>query len=190
MNLTREFYVPKGALCIRDKQSSAVAYLYETDGIPKAVAFHGKAQKPDWHFRFKDAAGREKRIRQHFEAWQQIEARGKAKQQERRAFQHPYKPGDIFRSSWGYEQTNIDYYEVVEVRGKHLIVRELLQGRKETEWCQGKCVPLPGEYKGEPFRVLAQDGHFKVGHQYAWFEKPTIVAGVPTYGASHWTSYA
>lgn len=34
--------------------------------------------------------------------------------------------GDILYSSWGYEQTNISFYQVVGLRGKHtLILREL-----------------------------------------------------------------
>ena len=27
------------------------------------------------------------------------------------------KVGDVLRSSWGYDQTNVDYYEVVELVG-------------------------------------------------------------------------
>lgn len=32
------------------------------------------------------------------------------------------KVGDVFYNSWGYEQTNIDFYEVVKLRGKTQIV--------------------------------------------------------------------
>ena len=46
--------------------------------------------------------------------------------------------GKIFYSSWGYEQTNIDFYEVVEVSksGKSLTLQQI--GSKIVEvngWC-------------------------------------------------------
>lgn len=33
--------------------------------------------------------------------------------------------GDIFYSSWGYDQTNVDFYEVAEVTSKCFRVREI-----------------------------------------------------------------
>ena len=38
---------------------------------------------------------------------------------------NPVKSGDIFYSSWGYEQTNIDFYEVVKVTDKSVFFRDL-----------------------------------------------------------------
>jgi len=31
---------------------------------------------------------------------------------------HPIKPGDIFYTSWGYDQTNVDFYQIVSLSGK------------------------------------------------------------------------
>ena len=40
--------------------------------------------------------------------------------------QYGVKVGDLFVSSWGYEQTNVDYYQVVSVHGKSSVrVREV-----------------------------------------------------------------
>ena len=30
------------------------------------------------------------------------------------------KQGDVFVSSWGYEQTNVDFYEVVRTTAKYI----------------------------------------------------------------------
>lgn len=39
---------------------------------------------------------------------------------------HGVKVGDIFRMSWGYEQTNVDYFQVVELKGSTMIkIREI-----------------------------------------------------------------
>lgn len=37
------------------------------------------------------------------------------------------RPGDIFAWSWGYDQTNLDFYQVVERNGKKLTLREIAQ---------------------------------------------------------------
>jgi hypothetical protein len=35
---------------------------------------------------------------------------------------HTIQVGDLYYDSWGYEQTNIDFYQVVELRGKTKVV--------------------------------------------------------------------
>ena len=38
---------------------------------------------------------------------------------------HNIKPGDIFYNSWGYEQTNIDFYQVVSTTAKTITLRAI-----------------------------------------------------------------
>ena len=53
----RDFYIPKDAKPLDCPDTDAVVYVYENAkrvGSPYgAVAFHGKANKPDWHYTFK-----------------------------------------------------------------------------------------------------------------------------------------
>lgn len=35
------------------------------------------------------------------------------------------KPGDIYYSSWGYDQTNIDFYQIISVKGAYAMIREI-----------------------------------------------------------------
>jgi len=44
---------------------------------------------------------------------------------ERKAVPNPFKVGMIFENSWGYEQTNVDYYEVVRVTPRGVYVRPI-----------------------------------------------------------------
>lgn len=39
------------------------------------------------------------------------------------------KEGDIFHESWGYDQTNNNYYQVVSRKGRHVEIREISQIR-------------------------------------------------------------
>lgn len=82
------------------------------------------------------------------------------------------KVGDIFVSSYGWEQTNIDYYEVVEVLPSSVRVREIAQSVKRDGFLSGHCKPIPGHFTGEPrlFRVT-YDGQGNPGIKvasYAW----------------------
>lgn len=191
--MPREFYIPKGSTKITDKASTAVAYIYERNSVPYAAAFHGKADKPDWHFRFKDTTARAKRIADHFKA-QQDRAEYMAKRKsERNAKGHGLELGDVLKSSWGYDQTNIDYYEVTAIIGKRMVeIRPIAQQSIDGQhYMTGKCVPIPGQYTGKPMRKAAHDGGVKIA-SYAWARKiePKIIGGLKIYDAASWTSYA
>jgi hypothetical protein len=60
----------------------------------------------------------------------------------------PVKVGDIFASSWGYDQTNVDFYEVVGVTASGKSVRVVPIG-KDTTYAEGyytKVTPVPGSF--------------------------------------------
>lgn len=62
----------------------------------------------------------------------------------------PVKVGDIFYDSWGYDQTNIDWYQVVELTksGKSVKVRPIAGKTKETGFMSGETRPLKGKFTG------------------------------------------
>lgn len=64
---------------------------------------------------------------------------------------HPFKVGDALYASWGYDQTNIDFFEVVDVLPKSVKVRPIGQIRIEgTEGFMCENVkPDLGNYTGE-----------------------------------------
>jgi hypothetical protein len=66
--LTREFYVPKGAIKIADKESDAVAYLHaDTRARPCAKIFYGAQSKPVLDHTYSNEAAREAAVRRAFE---------------------------------------------------------------------------------------------------------------------------
>lgn len=55
--------------------------------------------------------------------------------------------GDVFVTSWGYEQTNIDYFEVVEKHGQYVTVKPIASRTVEdTGWMQRTVEAVPGSY--------------------------------------------
>ena len=78
------------------------------------------------------------------------------------------KVGDLFNSSWGYEQTNIDFYQVVRVISENTIeVRSCAGKQVSYQNLSGQVKADKGNLSGDPktYRVLYDmDGNpsFKV----------------------------
>lgn len=91
------------------------------------------------------------------------ESRKKALEEKAAATQ--VKVGDIFVSTWGYEQTNVNFYQVVKATAKTVTVREI---RRSTEpggaWGHYTAMPVKDAYCGEPMRR-------KIGHDS---DRPSI----------------
>ena len=200
-SMPREFYIPKGSKKVSHKQSQAVAYAYERLGKFYAVLFYGKRSKPEWHYSFKSEEARASRVASAFASFKEWEERKQKTKEEFKSWIHGFEPGDIFKSSWGYDQTNIDYYEVISVSKKMLTVCQIKAvSSGEEGFMTARCVPAPGEFKGKPFKVLAQcsstksgpkGGYFKVAsYANAYYMKPEEIGGVKVYEADRYSWYA
>lgn len=66
--------------------------------------------------------------------------------------------GDIFYDSWGYEQTNVDFYQVVSLRAAHTAIIRRIGGRVvEESGMSGKIVPSRDNFlDDETFTVRTQ----------------------------------
>lgn len=189
----REHFIPKGARKIVHKHSTAVLYAYERDRLGRPgfmlMGFAGRRQKPDFHYRYFSEQERLAKADAYFAAMAEQEGR----ERDRKAKPHQLAAGDVMRCSWGYDQTNIDYYEVVRLVGKSMVeIRAIEAGAASNDmgWT-GKSVPLPGAYKGEPMRKRAEANYVRIAsYAHAYKMEPVIVGGVPTYEASNWTAYA
>jgi hypothetical protein len=188
LTLTREFYIPKNAELIKDEQSDAVVYVHD-NGKPTAMGFAGRAQKPLFHHCYRSGEERERAVLRFFQTRREHTARKIQQREERKAFTHGCQVGDILVSTWGYDQTNVDFYEIVALKRKQVVLCRIHAKAKETGRDYGICVPLPGAYVGEPFRRLATRygvGIDKVRTARLWNTRR--VAGVPVGDPIVWTS--
>jgi len=64
-----------------------------------------------------------------------VEQMRQKKQEAKARFQNPYKVGDILHHSWGYDQTNCDFYQVVEVKKASVVLRKI--GAKTVPGSEG-----------------------------------------------------
>ncbi len=167
----RSFYLPPD---LRDAQPSVpdgtdlAVYTYETTneaGQPRylAVVFAGKANTPLFHERFRTPEHRQREIEEAANRRRAHLARVAERAAERHNYQHDVKVGDMFSTSWGYEQTNVNFFEVTEVHGKALVLREI--GQREVD--HAHVVPVPGKYYGDSIRVVVRGPSIKIGDHYA-----------------------
>ena len=175
-------------------EAFAIFHYTNAAGAPCAVAFRGKAIKPTFRYRFRSAELRAA----HCNEWVQAQEAAQSRQAARRAecnAPHVLAVGDVLMSMWGYEQTNVDYYQVIELHGRtQVTLREIAKRREETGSMQGDCVPIPGQFIGEPSRRRVDGAHNTVrisSFELASKIEPLAkVDGVRMWPVDHWTAYA
>ena len=86
------------------------------------------------------------RIRQEAERFRRHD---EAQEKAAAAFRESLRVGEILYSSWGWEQTNIDFYQVMAIRGSAVDLRQLDQRTTEDGYMCGTTVPLPDVFKGK-----------------------------------------
>src|ERR1039458_47640 len=119
-------WIPPGCAML-EEQHDAIVYGNSPNetGRCGAIGYHGKALKRDFYYAFRTVDQRAKYIADYFNG-----RKGHAdlmdKMKADRAEGHSLKIGDLLRCSWGYDQTNIDYYQVTRVVGAHTVeIREI-----------------------------------------------------------------
>lgn len=180
MAMSREFYIKPGAMKVAPKDLPVVFYIYQAGKDFAAQCFVGRAQKPTWHYRFSSAEKRESYIKRQIDAVKASEAR-KAEKRAAQKKPHGYEVGMILVASWGYDQTNINFYEVVEVIGKSMVKLEEIgkqRANDSNDYSHGmaqEVVPCPQARTGNFYRskVTPYGAAGKFGYKASpWNGKP------------------
>jgi len=78
---------------------------------------------------------------------------------------HTLKTGDILNTCWGYEQTNVEFYQIIAVKGVMVTLRQIACDYVPTEYMSGETTPRPDKFIGEPIRRRADSSnHVKINH--------------------------
>jgi hypothetical protein len=172
----REFYYNDlKDLAIKEyAELNAIIYT-GTDGKsrPVAVGFTGTAGKPDIYYYFKNEEKREAYIAKWLQEQKQkleYKAERKAKKQAPAIHVLPYKPGDIIYNSWGYDQTNIDFYQVTRCTKASVFIRPIkAEYSDRSAGCDmaAYVIPVKDSFCGEEIRKKIQ---WYEGNAYIKFE--------------------
>ena len=163
--MTREFYIPTDGVKVEREGVNAEAYKYEMHGNPCAMMFIGKQAKPAMHYKYATVEKRDAAIEKFFD--DQVEVakikaeRAEAAKARKQEAKEKVKVGDIFCGSWGYDQTNQEFYQVVEKKGVTCKLQEIGQQRVETHETCEYVRPNPEIKIGEPVtKRINQSGGF------------------------------
>ena len=162
------------------------------------TGFSGRKAKSDFTYTFSSV----EQVEGHLNRWVKFNrsvAEAKAiKQARRKSWQHCVQVGDVFVSQWGYEQTNVDYYQVTAVKGKNVDLRKIDKQVSYAGVNHGACVPLPDSFisdqvftkKVSQFNTLDPTScAIKLNsYECAYFKKPKLVDGHKVYSSDMWTS--
>lgn len=117
MKNTLPRYIPENSTELT--AHGATIYTYTSkDNKPAAIAYTGKSAKKVWHYRFANDAQRMAKIASFLENMKAQEEFKNSLKTARKEYKHDLKVGDILYASWGYEQTNIDMFQVTAVTEK------------------------------------------------------------------------
>lgn len=147
------------------------------------IAFRGRSTKPVERRHFKTL----EELNKHYHALvktimerNQINGDRLKRLQEKNT--REIKPGAIFYASWGYDQTNIDFYQIIAVKGIKVIVRELYQDKQHNAIDHGVTSAIKDSFKGEEITLRIGKYGLKVEQRNTlskWDGKPV-----------YWSSYA
>jgi len=154
--LDRGFYVPKDVDVeqVTPEGTDLDIRIWEKDGKLFGVAFAGKANRPLWNYRFRDRNQLDQSIKKSVDERKGHTDKIQQRQQERKDFKHAFEVGDILYSSWGYDQTNISWFQVVESKDRSVIVREI--GSKNAGG--SSVLPDVDKFIGSPMVKLVKPG--------------------------------
>lgn len=169
MPLPREFYIKKGAMKVAPKDLPVVFYVENreddnTARVATVMCFIGKQSKPAWHYSFACKKRMENRIKEQIESVR-ISEENKAKRKAEQKKLHTLQVGDILYSSWGYDQTNVDFYKVKQLIGKTMV--ELIkvgcahvEGSGLSHGMADQVVAVPEAELGETFKRKANHRNY------------------------------
>lgn len=150
----------------------AIVFVHKEKMI--ATAFSGKKATPDWSYRFRDERERRKYIQDYFVKCKQSQElkieKAAARIKNKKEFFASIKEGDIFVDSWGYDQTNIDYYVVTKKLKASIKIKQIGKNVEYGEFSTNKVTPNPLHFSssGEEMTKIPQDGYIKInGYRHA-----------------------
>ena len=127
--------------------------------------------KPIFNYRFSGQAQMiawlEKDLNRRLEIKAAEEAR---KEANKKALQNiPYQVGDLMYYSWGYDQTNVDFFQVIEVKTKSIVLQPI-EGKMLPSngygSMAGLVAPIANTFHGKPIRKNVKAWVNSQGPQY------------------------
>jgi len=172
----KERYIPAGYVPLTiENPEDVVVYTNNTNGKFSAICFAGKAVNPTWYYLFRSEEAMLAQVAKTINN-RITRAAEVAKYKAERLAPTGLKEGDILYCSWGYDQTQVDFYKVKEVVGSNRIKIVSMTGVVAKQ-STGADYMVAGEEKGEPMLKVANGKQNSVkitsfSNAYLWDGQP------------------
>jgi len=119
--------------------------------------FKGKSQKPYSHRLYSDMKKAGIAIDEIVEAikkdYEAKEIFKKEKKNRAKLMFEKIKVGDIFFTSWGYDQTNVDFFQIIEKGQNNVVAQEIAKQEvpKSQSFMSARVRPVKDQFIGNPF---------------------------------------
>jgi len=164
MRFKKTRYIPENAITVEHPAGLGLAYVYRCRGKYAVIAYGGKRTSADFHFIYADLEKAHDRIERWFDGLNAHVAAVKDRRAKSFAG-HTFKVGDIVTNSWGYDQTNVDWYRVTRTSASYVWLREISAQVEETGFMSGRSVPHVDTTDADPtkwnFRDIADRKEFR-----------------------------
>ena len=172
-------WIPENSTEIQHPEGLGIVYSYTKKGteILVAIAYIGKQSKSAWHYRFNSEQQRSERIEGFFNGLQE-HSKMKAKWKAERLEPHSFRINDIVVNSWGYDQTNVDFYQIVETTAHYVHLREIGSKFVDSDGLSsmaGRVVAMKDSFKSDKIiKHYANKGgiSFRFGSGSKWDGRP------------------
>jgi hypothetical protein len=124
-----QHYMENQNASLREVEGHSILTYDNVKGFPGLMIIAPKAGKPYVHYYYRSEEMRNEQLNKYIERIQdEIKRKAEYKierKQKANEAAELMKEGTILYSSWGYEQTNVDFYEVIERKGQTVTVQRI-----------------------------------------------------------------
>ena len=180
--MTKKIRIINEGLTLYKENELGAVYIDEK-GL-SAKAYTGKRSKSTWYYKFNTLERMHEKIKEFFDELQErkdyyAENTRKWKEKET-ARMDALKVGDMLACSWGWEQTNIDFYQVI-AKGKKSFTMQAIRGDRDyyNDMC-GEVTPVKDSFIEDEKPIKKLNFNMQFGHL------SEILAGEKR----NWSSYA
>jgi len=163
----RSRYIPKESVEVKHPEELGVAYVYRIkDRAYGVIAYGGKRSRADFHFSYKTVEQAHDKIENWFSNLQARRELMLTRRAESFA-PHIFKVGDIVTNSWGYDQTNVDWYRVVRTSRRFVWLQDICCETEETGFMSGQSAPAIDTSSEDPSKWGFKDAKGEISQHKA-----------------------
>lgn len=135
----------------------------ENSHAPCCRIWRGSGGHSIEHAYYSSPERRQAVIDSHIQAAEDRVARKAKNKREKKEFKSSLIVGSILYTSWGYDQTNVDFFQVIEAKGHFVIVRQICAERVDGSMGHDSCklMPIKDQFsdRSEPLRRKVSAGN-------------------------------